>query len=140
MSRLIYIDTNVYVDYFENRSYGLRPASEFAFIIIQRAISCEFNIVISTLLVKELEKRISQDEINRLFSQLREFNKIIDAKITYEVKKLAEELTRSGKIHYADAIHYALAFHAKAEAIITNDRAFRNLSNSKLEILLPEEA
>lgn len=139
MSKLIYIDTNVYLDYFKERSYGLRPASEFAFILIQRAISCEFRIVISTKLMEELDKRIPQENTNGLFDQLRGLNKILDIKTNLEIKRLASELSKSGKIHYADALHYAFAFYAKADAIITNDLAFRNLSSNQLEILLPEE-
>ena len=139
MSKLIYIDTNVYLDYFEERSYGLRPANEFAFNLIQRTIACEFKIVLSTKLLEELEKRVSKEKITDFFNKLRIFNKVFDVRMTFNIKKFAIELSRSGRIHYSDALHYAFASHYGVEAIITNDRNFRELSSEKLRILMPEE-
>lgn len=114
MSRLIYIDTNVYIDYFKERSYGLRPANEFAFSLIQRTINCEFKIIVSTKLILELERYIKKETFLGLFDELRIYDKILDVKITNEIKNLAEELSNTGKIHHSDALHYAFAFYAGA--------------------------
>ena len=55
MQRLIYLDTNIYLDYFENRTDKLKPLGEFAFRIIKRAIDCEFKIVISSIILAEIK-------------------------------------------------------------------------------------
>lgn len=54
--RLIYCDTNVYLDYFFDRRDNIRPLGEFAHQVIQRALGCEFYIVISDWVITELNK------------------------------------------------------------------------------------
>lgn len=138
MPRLIYIDTNVYLDYFENRNYGLRPASEFAFSLFRRTISCEFRIVVSDKLLEELKRFVDTEKILDLFDKLRRFDKIVEIKLNRGIKLDASRISKNGLIHYSDALHYSIALNAGAEAIITNDRQFRSLSSGKLPIILPE--
>jgi hypothetical protein len=58
MSVLIYLDTNVWLDYFLDRSSGLLSPSEIALHILKRSIFCEFQILISDILTVELEKYV----------------------------------------------------------------------------------
>ena len=139
MSKLIYIDTNVYIDYFDERSYGFRPANEFAFILIKRAMSCEFKLVFSDHLLKELTKHIHKDKVFDLLDLLKTKDKIVKINTTNGVKRLASEISRSKLIHYADALHYALALTIHAEAIITNDKEFLNINSEDIIIMFPND-
>lgn len=139
MPRLIYIDTNVYLDYFEERSYGLRPANEFAFSLLQRTISCEFELVFSDHLLKELIKHIPEERILDLLELLKAKDKLIKINTSYKIRALASEISKSKSIHYADALHYAIALIANAEAIVTNDKKFLDITSEELKILLPNE-
>jgi hypothetical protein len=69
---LMYLDTNIYLDYWESRRDSLRPLGEFAFSIIRRAVECEFEILISNLFLHELKERIKEEEIGEVLRQLKE--------------------------------------------------------------------
>lgn len=137
MSKLIYIDTNVYIDYFSGRSSWLIPSGEIAFSLVNRTISCEFKLVFSDHLLKELMIRVSEDKIFGLIEMLKINDKIVNVSTTSETKILASKISKSKSIHYADALHYAIALIAKAEAIVTNDKGFQEISSIELPILPP---
>mgnify|MGYP006296621571 FL=1 len=56
MSELIYIDTNIYIDYFLNRKDNLRPLGDFAHELFIKTSQCKYKIIISDWLEKELTK------------------------------------------------------------------------------------
>jgi predicted nucleic acid-binding protein len=41
MSELIYVDTNVLIDFFLNRKDALRPIGDFAFELFKKSIDCK---------------------------------------------------------------------------------------------------
>ena len=55
MSILIYVDTNVYIDLFENRQDRFRPLGEIAAQLFQRGLDCEFNIILSPVIISEAQ-------------------------------------------------------------------------------------
>jgi predicted nucleic acid-binding protein len=65
----IYLDTNVIMDFLINRDSS-------AFNLLCRTISCEFRIIISPLVVKELHYQGHDKEMQNLFSILRNIIKI----------------------------------------------------------------
>jgi rRNA-processing protein FCF1 len=72
MNELIYLDTNIYLDYLESREDRLRPLGEFAFRLLQRTLKCEFKIVISDVVNKELDRNIEADKIKGILDDLKE--------------------------------------------------------------------
>lgn len=78
-----------------------------------------------------------EDKILGLIETLKINDKIVNAYITNEARILASEISNSKPIHYADALHYAIALIAQAEAIITNDKGFQEISSIELPILPP---
>lgn len=70
MSKLIYIDTNVWLDYFLKRDGGFLSPCEVAFQIFSRSVSCEFRILISDALVYELEKYVDMKKISECMKWL----------------------------------------------------------------------
>lgn len=135
---LIYIDTNVYLDYMGNREDNLKPLGEFAFQLIQRALKCEFEILLSDLVLEELNRHASKKEIERMLCPLLKKNKIQQVVSTKEDSEEAkEECIRCPDIHFSDSLHYAIALRCCAEAIITNDKHFYSIESPELLITTP---
>ena len=106
----IYVDTNVYLDFFLERS-----KSRYAERLFRQTLHCKHQIILSDQIVSELIRNISIDNITALFEMLK--HKIIKIKTEDEDRNYAKTLNT----HYADALHIALAKKSEAEAIITNN-------------------
>jgi predicted nucleic acid-binding protein len=106
----LYIDTNVYLDYFLDRE-----KSRSAFKIFSRAIECEFEVVVSDWILNELNNTFELTDLKMLFELLKP--KIIHIVTDEHDKNEAKNIPT----HYADALHIVLAKKSRAEAIITNN-------------------
>lgn len=139
MSATIYIDACIYLDYFEGRVDKLRPLGEFAFNIFRRAVECEFTIVVSDLVIFELEKHIkNKDILKELLNKLDNLGKIIKMKRSKQIVAEAKKISQQHHVHIADAFHLAFAKISGAEYLVT-----RNLKDfpqiyKELKIVLPE--
>jgi len=121
MNELIYLDTNIYLDYLESREDRLRPLGEFAFRLLQRTLKCEFKIVISGLVIEELERHINSDRIKGILNDLKEMNKLIRIEVLSEYKEKARELIKNKNTHIDDALHVVLAQKAGAKILVTRN-------------------
>ncbi len=126
---LIYLDTNIYLDWLEGRTDRLRPLGEFAFSIIKRAISCEFEIVVSDFVISELSKFVNEKEIMGSLDILKRHDKLMFIKENPGDFKEAKELSAKYGIHWQDALHAVLAKEAGAEVIVTRDNHLSCLSD-----------
>jgi predicted nucleic acid-binding protein len=136
----LYLDANIYLDYWENRSDNIRPLGEFAFSIIKRAISCEFVIVYSDVVVHELCNvlKISKSECyKRFFKSLDYAMKLEFIKNTDELIAKSKELSKSKDLPEADANHLLLA--TKAESILVSRDKHHLDFVSDFKIKKPEE-
>lgn len=134
----IYLDTNIYMDYFDGRNDYMRPLGEFAFQIFQRTLSCEFSIVISSSLLKELHYNQYTDKIKELFEELEEKNKLIIAQCTSDDVTFAEMLSKKRGSPFADTLHAVIAKRMQAEWLITrNVKDYEELQDI-IRISLPE--
>ena len=106
----LYIDTNVYLDYFLDRRN-----SKYAEKIFFQTVRCKHQIILSNHLVSELSRNIEWNKVILLFQMLK--HKLIDVKLEEEDKEFAKTMPT----HYADALHIVLAKKAEADAIITNN-------------------
>ena len=109
----IYVDTNVYLDYFLDR----RRFSE-SLRLFMDAIRCKHEIVLSDHVVHELNKFVELENIMMLF-------KLLEKKLV-KVSSTSEDRDNTIYVdtHYSDALHIMLARRAGAEAIVT-----RNISD-----------
>lgn len=129
MSTLIYLDTNIYLDFLLTG----RPASfaEDAFQIFHRTIRCEFTIVLSKKIKTELYPNIQGKESALLFSMLKPKLYIVQA-----TKEDEEEAKNLDSVDTADALHALLAKKYGATYLITQNmkhfRKFGHLILSKL--------
>jgi predicted nucleic acid-binding protein len=117
----LYIDTNVYLDFFLERI-----KSKYAEKIFIQTISCKHQIIISDHLLMELTKNLDYKKATILFEILKPklINVMLDKKDKIEAKKLMT--------HYEDALHIILARKAGADIIITNNISdFESLFKTK---------
>jgi len=123
----IYLDTNIYLDWLENRKDNLRPLGEFAFQIIKRTISCEFEIVISKLVIRELRKFIAEEQINNALQRLIQKKKLVFIDEEKGDFSEAKEMANKYQIPWQDALHAILAKRADSEFLVTRDAHLFNL-------------
>lgn len=112
----VFIDTNVYLDLLLNRDSSL-----YAEQIITRSISCEFYVIVSPLIIQELENYANEIDIKSLFER------IGVKKIFVHTSKKKEYV--SG-LHFPDNIHLHTAIEANCDVFLTNDHAFFDISSS----------
>jgi predicted nucleic acid-binding protein len=134
MEILIYPDTNFYLDYLEDRSDKMRPLGEFAFSVLKRTFKCEFKIVMSYWVIKELEQHIAKERMARFIGELESMNKLIMVAKDYDDAIKAKSLPT----HYSDAMHIVLAMKAGAEFFVTrNIQHYLNMGHL-IKVVLPE--
>ncbi|MCR4369272.1 MAG: PIN domain-containing protein [archaeon] len=135
MSKRIYLDTNIYVDYCEGRADSIRPLQEFAFRLLQKTFECKYDIVVSDWLFRELEKSIKHKEpMNLLLSELKAKNKMFYTKSTR-----SELASAQSHENWTDALHAIIAKRMGCKFIVTrNTMDFLEFSHI-LEPKLPEE-
>lgn len=135
---LIYIDTNVYLDYFEGRTDKFRPLGEFAYQIFQRTLSCEFTIVFSGLLFKEILNHTKEQQLYAFLHEFKEKNKILETKATFEDKVKTQQIVKEKRTSFNDTLHAVIAQRMGAEFLVTrNIQDFLELQEI-VKILLPE--
>ena len=125
----IYVDTNIYLDYFLNRNDSLRPLGDFAFELFRRTRSCEFEIILSDWVEQELENNNAIQQLIKLKEELK--HKLITITTT------KEDINQAKKIKpFEDSLHAILAQKAKATHIIT--RNIKDFENATITPIYPE--
>jgi hypothetical protein len=135
MSILVYVDTNIYLDYIEDRCNLLgRPLGPDAFSFFVRAVHCEFEIIISKKVLAELYGNTEVEKTRMLFALLKKKLRSVD--ISSENETAAEALDKENK---NDALHAIVANKNKARYLITrNKRHFLPYSHL-VEPVFPDE-
>ena len=133
MPEKIYLDTTIYLDYFENRHDNIRPLGFFAYNLIRRCIEGKFKIVISDWVVEEFGKIGDVRKINDLIKTLKKHGSLLTVKTNFK------DLSKSRKYkNKPDVLHAILAIKAGADYFVTrNIRDFPDFQNS-ISIVLPE--
>ncbi|MFH1065589.1 MAG: type II toxin-antitoxin system VapC family toxin [Nanoarchaeota archaeon] len=134
MTKLIYIDTNVYLDLLIGRHSGLMPSSEIARNVLNRALKCEFHIIICDFLLMEIENYVSKELVDSTFKSLIQAGKVTFEAITPEDKGKAHILSKS--VPFGDCLHFVIAEKCGAEYLVTNDKHFDRLKN-KVQVIRP---
>lgn len=140
MVRKLYLDTNVYLDYWFDRKDNLRPLGEFAFQVMKRAVSCEFVIVYSIFVVNELCDILGMTKTecyDNIFKELGDKRKLIYITPEKGSKEEAERLMKRFNLSRNDAMHLAIAKDA-GTVLVSRDRHHQELKG-KYDIHLPEE-
>jgi len=118
MSKPLYIDTNVIIDFFHDRD------SESYQLLID-ALSCKYIFIISNHTIKELLKHSTESEINNFVNVLNRKSKM---KKVYYTEKHLINARKNRLTHYADALHYEIAKEYKIPIITKNIKDFIQLN------------
>lgn len=133
-----YIDTNIWIDYWEDRSDGIRPLGEFAFQFFKKVVQRGDMIYYSSFTLKELRTRLSYEAIEKhLFKQFRDSGILKYAEISDAQMDEAVKLASKRSVPVADALHSILARDKKA-ILISRDSHF-NLLQDLAPVLKPED-
>jgi len=138
MSVPIYIDTNVYLDHFESRSDRLRPLGDFATQLLKRVLDCEFDIIVSSLVIDELVCHVSVERVNALLFEFKARGKLIRAQTLGQERQAAREISRTRGTPVSDTLHAIIAQRMNASYLVTrNLKDFGDLRDL-VPIRLPE--
>ena len=131
MSESIYLDTNIYLDYFLDRR-----GSETAYRILKRALDCEFVLVISDWLLVEMGKYAELNETKTWFNTLKKRNKVL--MVSSDEKDLADAKAIDAD-HFQDPLHAILANKAGAKRLVTHDIRGYVKCRHLVKIVFPED-
>jgi predicted nucleic acid-binding protein len=127
MSLRAYVDTNVFIDFFEDRD-----SAAYRFLV--KAVGCSYQVVISTLTIKELQLRCTNDTIQNTLRLLAQHNKLEQIDDQEADSMLTKKLVNRGVTHSADARHIVLAERSRVDLIVTkNVKDFVNATNIRVE-------
>lgn len=134
MSQLIYVDTNVYIDYFQGRKDSKRDLGKSATELLKSAIKCKYKIVVSLWVLEELSRYISLERIDQLLSRLEKRDKVQYVDYSIEQEHKAETYKNRD-----DALHALIALNEDAAYLVTrNLKDFRDFSK-QIKAKLPED-
>lgn len=131
MPELIYIDTNVYLDFFLNRKDTLRPLGDFAHELFRKTRSCAYILVTSTLVLKELDQKCDSKRLYEFLDEFKKNKKIICVSFTGQEIRCAKKC-----LHWEDRLHEILAHKSNAKYLVT--RNLKDFEGDLVEIVLPE--
>lgn len=136
----VFVDTNIFLDYYFDRRDSIKPLGEFAFQFFRKAISCEYFIIIPKDVVFEIKEIINCNESylnNIVFKELLNAKKIefIDSSAVQveEARKISKEF----HIPKTDSLCAVLARDYGA-IVVSRDKHFEKL-NHIAKHSLPEE-
>ena len=123
-----------------NRSDGVTPIGEFAYMFIQEAIKCRHEVIVSWQIVRELSSKLEiGEEIvwQKIFRPLAERNKITEVPDTGEQNKEAKIISKNKNLPFTDCL-IALIARDNNAAIVSRDFHFNELTEI-VEFFKPEE-
>ena len=127
----LYLDTNVFMDFFLGRDQS-------AFELLHRAMACEFRIIVSDMIVKELRRQGLERETRNLFALLKGLRKLCMENVQGSDHDEADKAEKDGLTHYADAVHKAVAKRSGARFLVTkNVRDFTCFTD--IDVRRPDE-
>lgn len=112
----IYVDTNVYLDYLQDRCNKLgKPLGDDAWRVFGRVVAGEFSLVVSSFVLEELYCQIEPTETAMLLETMKK--NIQYVKYDIEEKEKAKSLS----VHWQDALHAIIAHREKVDYLVTQN-------------------
>ncbi len=127
MSEKFYMDTSIWIDIYEDRrGYNQEPLGDFAIQLFSMIKAKENKLVISDMLIRELEGYYSLEEINGM---VKPFEAIIEKVIsTKEQRKQARYIAEQRNLPPGDVLH-ALIARDHNLILVARDNDFRKLED-----------
>ena len=131
----VYCDTNIFIDYLDERTDRLRPLKDFAFEFFSKGWNCAFKLIISDWLLKELRRNLKEEQIEEILDRFKEKDKLIEIK---EEKGDREKARKISTENWDDALHAILANKAGADYLATRNIKDFIGCEKLVEVVLPE--
>ncbi len=125
MIQKYYVDTSIWMDLLEDRKgYNEEPLGEYALKLFAMIKAKECKLVISDLLIRELESNYSVEEINGMVLP---FQTILEkVLVTKEQRDEAKKIAAERNLPPGDALHAIVARDNKY-IMVTRDKHFKEL-------------
>lgn len=122
-----YIDTSIWMDLYEDRKgYDNEPLGDYALKLFSLIKAKNKILVITDLLIRELEMNYSLAEINGMINPFKEIIEKIIA--TKEQREEAYKIAKERNVPPGDVLHAIIARDNKL-ILITRDKDFRKLND-----------
>jgi len=138
MQKRFYLDTAIWRDYFEDRGDGIRPLGEFAFQFLKKCTETGAEILVSDIVVFELEARLSKERVKEIFSSFRGIIKKVTANSGQISEARKEWQNRNKALPFKDVLHAIIARDNNA-VLVARDNHFFDMLTSIVEVEKPEE-
>ena len=127
MVEKFYVDTSIWIDLYEDRKgYNNEPLGDFALRLFAMIKAKDNKLMISDILIRELEGYYSIEEINGM---MRPFAKIIEKIISTPEQRIeARRIALERNLPPGDVLHAILARDNNL-ILITRDKDFRMLAD-----------
>lgn len=136
----IFLDTNIFLDFYFDRKDQLKPLGEFAFKLIQETINCKYLVLTCKEVIKELCENSYTSEENvwkNILGELEKANKIEKVVCSEEQVIEANNFSNFYKIPKYDALFAILARDARA-ILVSRNWHFEKVPKIA-EVFKPEE-
>jgi len=122
-----YVDTSIWMDLVEDRKgYNNEPLGEYALKLFALIKAKKHKMIISDLLIRELESNYSIEEINGMMLP---FQKIMEKVfVTKEQRDKAKKIAEERNLPPGDVLHAIIA-KDNNYIMITRDKHFRELED-----------
>lgn len=127
MAEKYYIDTSIWMDLLEDRKgYNDEPLGDYALKLFAMIKSKKHTLVVSDLLIRELESNYSVEEINGMVLP---FQKIMEKVfVTKEQRDEAKRIAEERNVPPGDVLHAIIARDNKY-IMVTRDKHFKDLTD-----------
>jgi len=127
MAEKYYIDTSIWMDYYEDRKgYNNAPLGEYALKLFTLIKAKNKVLVITDLLVRELEMNYSMAEIRGM---MKPFETLIEKTVaTKEQREEAGKIAKERNVPPGDVLHAIIARDGRL-ILITRDNDFKKLAD-----------
>ena len=135
MAEKYYIDTSIWMDYYEDRKDPSKDIGEFAFRLLCKLLASKSTIVVSNFILRELEVNYSLEKIRGLTTPFEKIMEKVD--ISDEQKLEAKRISEKRSLPFGDVLHAIIARDNDA-VLISRDKHFQQLKDV-CEVYKPEE-
>jgi len=135
---MFYLDTAIWRDYFEDRKDNLRPLGEFAFQFLKACEKQGCEVLVSDIVILELEARLPKERVKEIFSS---FTSIIRNVVASEVQvseARKEWQKRNRALPFKDVLHAVIA-RDHCAVLVARDNHFFEFLSSIVEVKKPED-
>lgn len=126
MTQKYYLDTSIYIDYYEDRKDKFRPLGDWAHRLLALIESNNDVLLVSDFLIEELESHFSKKKVDDLLNTYKGIIKRVE--FTEKQFKEAKNIVNKKKVPVGDALHAIIARDNKA-ILVTRDHHFEELTD-----------